>query len=121
MRFQLCAPFSYNYYLNTSKFCDLHIKFNDEIHLMINSSAAVKEHLQEYFSRSCQALGVQTFDLNLCLLCIQCFEVSLNGTHYYKLVYEYLRVDCITTYRMPCQEMFLELYLRQTSKLFLKI
>ena len=79
MRFQLCVPFSYSYYLNTSKFYSVSFsnQFNDDIYF-INSSATVKEHLQDYFSRSCQALGVQTFDLNLCLLCIQCFEVSFN-------------------------------------------
>lgn len=44
--------------------------------IIFPSSAAVRMHLQDYFTQSCQALGSQTVDLNLCLLCIQCFEVS---------------------------------------------
>ena len=35
----------------------------------------VKDHLEEYFSRSRQLIKD---DRSLCLLCIQCFEVSFS-------------------------------------------
>ena len=47
----------------------------------------VKSHLQEYFDRSRQAMqesehvqASEAIDQNLCLLCIQCFEVKLSCT-----------------------------------------
>ena len=39
------------------------------------SSEHVKEYLKDYFGKSRQAFGRQS-DQGLCLLCIQCFEVS---------------------------------------------
>ena len=35
----------------------------------------MKEHLNEYFVKSLRATGKQV-DHDLCLLCVQCFEVS---------------------------------------------
>ena len=41
--------------------------------LSFHSTEQVKVHLEEYFHKSQQAQG--ELDKNLCLLCIQCFEV----------------------------------------------
>ncbi len=45
-----------------------------KIHLFICSSESVKEYLEEYFLKSQETLN-RKVDENLCLLCIQCFEV----------------------------------------------
>ena len=42
--------------------------------LSFHSTEQVKVHLEEYFHKSQLAWG--ELDQNLCLLCIQCFEVS---------------------------------------------
>jgi len=42
--------------------------------LLFCSTEQVKLYLEEYFHKSQQARG--ELDQNLCLLCIQCFEVS---------------------------------------------
>ena len=40
------------------------------------STEQVKKHLEDYFHKSQQACTQGGLDQNLCLLCIQCFEVS---------------------------------------------
>lgn len=40
------------------------------------SSKSVKGYLEEYFMKSQEALDGK-IDENLCLLCIQCFEVAI--------------------------------------------
>ena len=40
------------------------------------STEKVKGHINKYFERSRQALTSEAVDLDLCLLCTQCFEVS---------------------------------------------
>ena len=59
--------------------CTLLHFFNHQIivhvvFLYLNSSANVKEYLEEYFAQSQRALR-GSVDQNLYLLCIQCFEV----------------------------------------------
>ena len=43
---------------------------------LLCSTEQVKAHLNDYFCRSQQALIQGGLDQNLCLLCIQCFEVN---------------------------------------------
>lgn len=44
------------------------------------SSESVKEYLENYFVRSQEALDGK-IDENLCLLCIQCFEVKITKNY----------------------------------------
>ena len=61
--------------------------------LLFCSTEKVKEYLEYYFYKSQQAFTDKEVDQNLCLLCIQCFEVSnsMCRVHTYKHA-EFLRM-----------------------------
>ena len=49
--------------------------------MLLYSSEDVKQYLDEYFTKSHKALKIKSeaeIDVNLCLLCIQCFEVIVK-------------------------------------------